>query len=113
MGILGLLFLEMSAKLDGRTKRKLRSPSIAVRQFTGDNLKVLSPVQKYTSHHTIIPFFLIVIGGTLLMIGTFTNNNIFYWVGVAFLALTGFYLITSTVNSKESVLPTVICQSKC
>lgn len=112
MGILGLLFLEMSVKLDGRTKRKLISPNLAVRQFMGDNLKAMSPVQKYTRHHTIISFFLIVIGGTLLMVGTFTKNNIIYWLGLAFLALTGVYLLTLTVNSKEPVLPTVICQSK-
>ena len=112
MGILGMIFLEMSVKLDGRSKRNLRSPSVAVRHFTGDNLKAMSPVQKYTVHR-IIPFFLIVIGGTLLMVGTFIKNNIIYWAGLSFLGMTALYLLTSVVNPKEPVLPTVICHGKC
>jgi hypothetical protein len=94
----------MSVRLDGRSRRELRSPSLAIRQLVSSETKAMPPIHE-TNLKTIITFLLIVLGGTLLTIGTIIDSRLLYWMGGLVLFVTGIYLIVQSSRLNNPCSP--------
>ena len=92
----------MSVRLDGRSRRELRSASAAINHLKSG--ASLSPTHE-TNQKTIVTFLLIVFGGTLLTIGTIRDSRLLYWMGAGVLFCDAIYQLFQSSKLKSPCSP--------
>jgi len=98
-----VLYLQrMSVRFDGRSRRVLRSASIAIHQLKSG--EQMSPIHE-TNKKAIVMFLFIVFGGTLLTLGTILNSKYLYWLGAVGLFWTALYLLFQSSKLKSPCSP--------